>query len=166
MRADNNTPKSPNSAARVTDKSVRDMPTTAKLKAGQVIVENRLQGVVFSFPAASWPDDPMHQREWVMRLTPWWDIGGIGWTPTAQRLRDACLRAINKLCLLWWCPETAHHPAAAGSGRRCQWITELKGSDDCGKRATHIRSDCDLSYCAEHARLMMPYAAFQPIAQT
>ena len=41
---------------------------------------------------------------------------------------------------------------------------ELKGWNDCGKPATHIRSGCGLAYCADHARLMMPYATFQPIA--
>ena len=54
--------------------------------------------------------------------------------------------------------------AAPGSGRRCQWLMELKGWNDCGRPATHIRSGCGLAYCADHARLMMPYASFQPIA--
>ena len=51
-----------------------------------------------------------------------------------------------------------------GSGRRCQWLMELKGWNDCGRPATDIRSDCGLAYCTDHAQLMMPYTAFQPIA--
>jgi hypothetical protein len=41
---------------------------------------------------------------------------------------------------------------------------ELKGWNDCGRPATHIRIGCGLAYCADHARLMMPYASFQRIA--
>ncbi len=88
-----------NTRMSVTEKSVRDFPVKAKLKAGQIIVEQRLLGVVFSFPAACWPDDslPADQRMWVIRLTPWWDIGPPGWSPTAQRLRAACQNAIKNL---------------------------------------------------------------------
>jgi hypothetical protein len=96
------------------DKSVRDLPVKVKLKVGQIIVEQGICGVIFSFPAAAWPDDPLDQARWVMRLTPWWDIGGPDWSPQAQRLRDACRNAINKLCMGWWCPETEKHPATDG----------------------------------------------------
>lgn len=54
-------------------------------------------------------------------------------------------------------------PGAAGSGRRCNWLMELKGWNDCGRPATHILICCGLAYCADHARLMMPYASFQLI---
>jgi hypothetical protein len=83
--------------ARATDKSVRDLPLKVKSKAGQIIVEQSLCGIIFSFPAAVWPDDGAKQRAWIERLTPWWDIGEIGWTPTCQRLRESCVKAINKL---------------------------------------------------------------------
>lgn len=83
----------------MTHKAVRDMPIKVTLKAGQIIVEQKLQGILFSFPAACWPDasQSAHQRMWVNRLTPWWDMEQPQWSPTSQRLRDACLTAINKL---------------------------------------------------------------------
>lgn len=51
--------------------------------------------------------------------------------------------------------------AAPGSGRRCEWRKY------CGRPATHIRIGFGfgLAYCADHARLMMPFASFQPINQ-
>ena len=84
---------------RATDKSVRALPTTAKLVAGQVVVENKTCGIIFSFPAAVWPDNTMsaHQRMWVERLTPWWDMEQPQWSPTSHRLRESAVKAINKL---------------------------------------------------------------------
>ena len=84
---------------RATDKSVRDRAVTVKLSAGQIIVENKTCGIIFSFPAACWPDSTMsaHQRMWVERLTPWWDMEQPQWSPTSQRLRESCVKAINKL---------------------------------------------------------------------
>jgi hypothetical protein len=49
--------------------------------------------------------------------------------------------------------------------RRCQWLMELKNCNDCGKTATHIRTDCGLAYCAEHAALLGPYTALEPFPQ-
>ena len=97
-----------------TDKTVRDLPVKVKLKIGQIIVEQKLCGVVFSFPAAVWPDDPMRQRAWIMRLTPWWDMAAPDWTPQAQRLRDSCQRAINTLLHGAVCPGNREHPATDG----------------------------------------------------
>jgi hypothetical protein len=84
---------------KATDKYVRDLPTTARLVNGQVIVENKICGILFSFPAAVWPDKSMsaHQRIWVERLTPWWDMEQPQWSPTSQRLRESVVKAINKL---------------------------------------------------------------------
>ena len=84
---------------RATDKSVRAAAVNVKLVAGQIVVENKLNGVLFSFPAACWPDSTMaaHQRMWVERLTPWWDMEQPQWSPTSQRLRESCVKAINKL---------------------------------------------------------------------
>lgn len=84
---------------RASDKSVRDRAVTVKLAAGQIVVENKTCGILFSFPAACWPDDSLsaHQRMWVNRLTPWWDMEQSQWSPTSQRLRDSCLAAIRKL---------------------------------------------------------------------
>lgn len=84
---------------RARDKSVRDAAVDAKLVKGQIVVENKINGVLFSFPAAVWPDESMaaHQRMWVNRLTPWWDMEQPQWSPTSQRLRDSCLAAIRKL---------------------------------------------------------------------
>ena len=82
---------------RVTDKSVRDLPVKAKLKAGQISVEQSLCGIVFSFPAAVWPQGSWKQAQWVERLTPWWDMDAPDWTAQCQRLRDACRGAINNL---------------------------------------------------------------------
>ena len=82
---------------RATDKSVRDAAVNVKLAQGQIIVENKINGVLFSFPAACWPDQSAHQRMWVDRLTPWWDMEQPQWSPTSQRLRESVVRAINKL---------------------------------------------------------------------
>ena len=80
-----------------TDKSVRDRAVTVKLSMGQIVVENKTCGIIFSFPAACWPDQSAHQRMWVDRLTPWWDMEQPQWSPTSQRLRESCVKAINKL---------------------------------------------------------------------
>lgn len=84
---------------RATDNSVRDAAVNVKLVAGQIVVENKLNGVLFSFPAACWPDSTMsaHQRMWVERLTPWWDMEQPQWSPTSHRLRESVVKAINKL---------------------------------------------------------------------
>jgi hypothetical protein len=84
---------------RASDKSVRDRAVTVRLTNGQIVVENKTCGILFSFPAACWPDDSLsaHQRMWVNRLTPWWDMEQPQWSPTSQRLRDSCLAAIRKL---------------------------------------------------------------------
>lgn len=80
------------------DRSVRNLPVLVRRKNGQIIVEQKLQGVLFSFPAACWPPDSQsaHQRLWVARLTPWWDMELPQWSPTAHRLRESVVRAINK----------------------------------------------------------------------
>jgi hypothetical protein len=96
------------------DKSVRDLPVKAKLKAGQIIVEQGICGVLFSFPAAVWPQDALDQFQWVTRLTPWWDIGTRDWSPQAQRLREACQRTINKLLQGAACPGNREQSATAG----------------------------------------------------
>lgn len=97
-----------------TDKSVRDMPVKAKLKVGQIIVEQKLCGVVFSFPAAVWPEGSWKQSKWIERLTPWWDMDAPDWSPQAQRLRDACRNSINKLLQGAACPGNREQPATAG----------------------------------------------------
>ena len=86
---------------RATDKSVRDAAVNVKLVASQIVVENKINGVLFSFPAACWPDSTMsaHQRMWVERLTPWWDMEQPQWSPTSHRLRESVVKAINKLFL-------------------------------------------------------------------
>ena len=87
--------------SKATDKSVNGSPVTAKLKDGVVSVENKLNGVMFSFPLACWPahwnktTNELKQLEWITRLTPWWDAPE--WTPLAHRLRESCVKAINKL---------------------------------------------------------------------
>ena len=87
--------------SKATDKSVNGSPVTAKLKDGVVSVENKLNGVMFSFPLACWPahwnktTSGLKQLEWITRLTPWWDAPE--WTPLAHRLRESCVKAINKL---------------------------------------------------------------------
>mgnify|MGYP001607890146 CR=1 FL=1 len=84
---------------RATDKSVRDAAVNVKLVLGQIVVENKINGVLFSFPAAVWPDATMsaHQRMWIERLTPWWDMEQPQWSPTSHRLRESVVKAINKL---------------------------------------------------------------------
>ena len=84
---------------RATDKSVRDAAVNVKLVLGQIVVENKINGVLFSFPAACWPDNTMsaHQRMWIERLTPWWDMEQPQWSPTSHRLRESVVKAINKL---------------------------------------------------------------------
>jgi len=47
--------------------------------------------------------------------------------------------------------------------RRCQWLTELKGWEDCGDVATHVRVDCGLCYCRLHAKVLMPHAFLEPL---
>ena len=101
---------------RAHDKSVRGNPVKAKLKLGQLTVENPLNGVMFGMPACAWPRDPAKQRAWVERLTPWWDMDAPDWTPTAHRLRESCVKAINKT---FECgaaaPETADIPKGDAS---------------------------------------------------
>lgn len=99
---------------RAMDKTVRDNPTKAKLKIGQIIVEQPSNGVIFSFPAAVWPRGSWKQAQWVERLTPWWDLDTPGWTAQSQRLRDTCVNAINKLLHGAALPENREHPAADG----------------------------------------------------
>ena len=82
---------------RSSDKSVRDLSVNVKIKDGQIIAEQKTCGIVFSFPAAVWPIGYTQQAEWVERLTPWWDMCQADWTPKAQRLRESCRKAINKL---------------------------------------------------------------------
>lgn len=82
---------------RASDRSVSSLPVQSKLKAGQIIVEQKACGVVFSFPAAVWPREVKKQRAWVERLTPWWDMDASDWTPQAHRLRESCLKSIIKL---------------------------------------------------------------------
>ena len=97
------------------DKSVRDLPVKAKLKNGQIIAEQGICGVVFSFPASAWPaSDATQQLNWIMRLTPWWDIGEKDWTPQAQRLRESCRKSINKLLQGAVCLGNREHPAGDG----------------------------------------------------
>lgn len=104
------------------DKSVRDLPVEACLKVGQIIVEQRICGVVFSFPAVVWPEGSWKQAQWVERLTPWWDTDTIGWTPQCQRLRDACRGAINKLLHVAALPENRERPAADGLNVRRRYM--------------------------------------------
>jgi len=47
--------------------------------------------------------------------------------------------------------------------RRCQWLTELKGWNDCGAVATHVRPDCGLTYCAQHAAYFGRYCHLEPL---
>jgi hypothetical protein len=88
-------------ASRITDKTEKAAPVKVTLKNGQIIVENKTNGVLFSFPANAWPlhwnpqTQAMKRMEWITRLTPWWDAPG--WTPLAHRLRESCVKAINKL---------------------------------------------------------------------
>lgn len=81
----------------VTVKSVRDFTITATVDRGQVVVRCRTAGIIFSFPAAVWPEKYFIQAEWIRRLTPWWDEGSETWTPQAMRLRDACSIAVNRV---------------------------------------------------------------------
>lgn len=80
-----------------TDKSVREITVTAKLVAGDVRVECKRAGIIFGFPRAVWPSDSWTQAQWIERLTPWWDMACPDWSPQAQRLRDSCRAAINRL---------------------------------------------------------------------
>ncbi len=79
------------------DKSVRGAAVKTKLKLGQIIVEQPLNGIIFSFPSHCWPMESAHQRMWIDRLTPWWDMELPQWSPTAHRMRESCVKAINKL---------------------------------------------------------------------
>jgi hypothetical protein len=49
--------------------------------------------------------------------------------------------------------------------RRCQWLTELKGWKDCGDVATHVRVDCGLCYCRQHASMLMRFVRLEPLPQ-
>jgi hypothetical protein len=49
--------------------------------------------------------------------------------------------------------------------RRCQWLTELKGWKDCGEVATHVRVDCGLCYCRQHASMLMRFVPLEPLPQ-
>lgn len=73
------------------------LPVKTRLKAGQIVVEQTVCGVLFSFPAAVWPRAARQQREWVERMTPFWEMSAPDWTPQAHRLREACVQAINEL---------------------------------------------------------------------
>ena len=75
---------------------MRDFPVRAKIKNGQIIAEQKLSGIIFSFPAAVWPTQKLKRLEWVTRLTPWWDMGAADWSPQAQRLRESCINSINE----------------------------------------------------------------------
>lgn len=57
-------------------------------------------------------------------------------------------------------------PTAARRQRRCQWLTELKGWHDCGAVATHVRGDCGLAYCKEHAAKLMPWCHVETLTKT
>lgn len=94
------------------DKSVRDRAVKVKLVAGQIVVENKTCGILFSFPAACWRDQPAWQRMWVARLTPWWDMEQPQWSPTSQRLRESCVKAINNLAGIQTEQEGARGPQA------------------------------------------------------
>ena len=74
---------------------LNDFKVRVKVNAGQVVVSETTCGVVFGFPAAVWPAAPDKQREWITRLTPWWDINLPGWTPQSYRLRERILSLIN-----------------------------------------------------------------------
>ena len=82
---------------RARDRSVDSLPVKTKVKVGQIIVEQPVCGIIFSFPAAVWPSAAHKQRNWVERLTPWWDMDAPDWSPQAHRLRESCVKAINKL---------------------------------------------------------------------
>lgn len=103
---------------RANDKSVRDRAVNVKLVQGQIVVENKTCGILFSFPAASWPDDSLsaYQRMWVNRLTPWWDMEQPQWSPTSQRLRDSCLEAIRKLFSVEQPPTSPSQVGGRGKG--------------------------------------------------
>lgn len=126
------------------DKSVRDHAVNVKLVNGQVVVENKICGILFSFPAACWPDNSMsaHQRMWVERLTPWWDMEQPQWSPTAHRLRESCVKAITKLFECGAAAlETANIPkgdasTGNGEGERAN-RSVLKSSNDPTLRREH-----------------------------
>lgn len=77
----------------------RDLPLKAKVKDDLLIVEQG-NGIVFSFPVSAWPSEREMQWEWILRLTPWWDVLRKDWTTQAHRLRESCVQAINKVLLL------------------------------------------------------------------
>ena len=112
---------------RASDKSVKAAAVNVKLVQGQIVVENKLNGVLFSFPAAVWPDSTMsaHQRMWIERLTPWWDMEQPQWSPTSQRLRESCVKAINNLLVpLPLKPETTN----GGMGEKLTRRTGVKSA--------------------------------------
>lgn len=74
-----------------------ELPVKAKLKGGQIIVEQKICGIIFSFPKAVWPANENLKRLWVERLTPWWDINQPDRTPQAQRLREKCINEIERI---------------------------------------------------------------------
>ena len=84
---------------RSSDKTVNDAPVKVALKNGQIIVENKVNGVLFSFPSNAWPlhwnaqTQHLKRLEWITRLTPFWD----DWSAQTERLRESCVKAINKL---------------------------------------------------------------------
>jgi len=75
---------------------LKDFRVRVKVKDGQVIVSEKVCGVVFSFPQAVWPSEYLDQLSWVRRLTPWWDVTATDWTPQSARLREYCHREISK----------------------------------------------------------------------
>jgi hypothetical protein len=83
-----------------TDKSVRSFHIQARLIDNQIIVVKQAwMGCSFSFPAAEWPKDAWKQKEWIERLTPWWDMDVPSWSPQATRMRESCMRAITEISL-------------------------------------------------------------------
>ena len=121
---------------RATDKSVRDAAVTVKLAAGQIVVENKLNGVLFSFPAAVWPgpEQSAYQRMWVQRLTPWWDMEQPQWSPTSQRLRESCVKAINKLFPAAQPPTSPSEVGGRGKIGRCAAVLPGNQSETSGMR--------------------------------
>ncbi len=111
---------------RASDKSVRDLPVNVKNKDGQIIAEQKTCGIVFSFPAAVWPKDASKQWQWIERLTPWWDAWIPDWTPQAQRLRESCVKAINKLFPTEQLPTSPSQ--VGGRGKRVICAAALPGN--------------------------------------
>lgn len=99
---------------RASNRNVDSLPVKSKLKEGQIVVEQNTCGIIFSFPAAVWPSEARKQRDWIERLTPWWDMTMPDWTPQAHRLRESCVQAINNLTRPDG-PETAHRERRAES---------------------------------------------------